>query len=83
MKGLSCIVPNGSFYVFPNVSSLGLSSFDFTMFLLENAHVSAVSGNSFGLHGEGHVRLSYASSMENLETATERIISAINKLNPR
>ena len=83
MKGISCIVPNGSFYVFPNVSSLGLSSFDFTMFLLENAHVSVVSGNSFGLHGEGHVRLSYASSMKNLETATERIISAINKLNPR
>jgi aspartate/methionine/tyrosine aminotransferase len=73
LKGISCVEPGGAFYVFPNVSSCGLSSAKFANRLLEEAGVAAAAGTAFGDFGEGFIRLSYANSLENLKIAVDRI----------
>ncbi|NIM45638.1 MAG: aminotransferase class I/II-fold pyridoxal phosphate-dependent enzyme [Nitrososphaeria archaeon] len=77
IPGISCIKPDGAFYSFANVSSFGMSSFDFSMKLLEEARVSTTPGSSFGRCGEGYIRLSYARSIEELEEALRRIEEAL------
>jgi len=77
VPGLSCVVPDGAFYAFPNIQELGLSSFDFSMALLDRAKVSTVPGSAFGAQGEGYVRLSYANSIENIAEAMDRVEEAI------
>jgi aspartate/methionine/tyrosine aminotransferase len=72
IDGIDCLLPQGAFYVFPEVQSLGPSR-DFARRLLEEHGVAALSGTAFGAIGEGHVRFSYANSIENLEKALERI----------
>jgi aminotransferase len=81
IPGMSCKVPKGAFYVFPNIKAYGLSSLDFSLFLLEKARVSVVPGSSFGKYGEGYVRISYATSLKNLEDAVDRIAKALKDLN--
>ena len=71
--GLSCFEPMGAFYVFPNISSLGMSSEDFATNLLKEEKVAVVPGTAFGDSGEGFVRCSYAYSIRNIEIALERI----------
>ncbi len=71
--GLSCFEPEGAFYVFPNISSLGYSSEEFAKKLLEEEKVAVVPGNAFGQSGEGFVRCSYAYSIKNIEEAIRRI----------
>ncbi|MDP2727871.1 MAG: aminotransferase class I/II-fold pyridoxal phosphate-dependent enzyme [Dehalococcoidia bacterium] len=71
--GLSCFEPRGAFYAFPSIRSTGLSSEEFAQRLLVEEKVVVVPGNAFGLCGEGHVRCCYATSMENIEQALERI----------
>ncbi|MGY4689101.1 aminotransferase [Salibacterium sp. K-3] len=71
--GLSCHVPGGAFYAFPSIEDTGMSSDAFAEALLKEEHVAVVPGNVFGAGGEGHIRCSYATSMESLETAVERI----------
>ncbi|GLB59637.1 aminotransferase [Cytobacillus sp. NCCP-133] len=71
--GLSCHVPGGAFYAFPSVESTGLSSEEFAEKLLLEEKVAVVPGNIFGASGEGHVRCSYATSMEQLQEAVKRI----------
>jgi len=66
--------PNGAFYLFPDISALEKDSLKFTMYLLEKAHVVVSPGNAFG--SDGHIRISYASSMKNLKTAMNRIVNA-------
>jgi aspartate/methionine/tyrosine aminotransferase len=78
IPGLTCVVPDGAFYAFPNIQELGLSSFDFSMALLDQAKVSTVPGSAFGPLGEGYVRFSYANSIENLGNAMDRIEAAIH-----
>jgi len=73
IKGISCAMPGGAFYVFPNISSFGLSSKEFAKGLLEEAGVAAAGGTSFGSYGEGFLRISYANSLPNLKIAVERI----------
>jgi aspartate/methionine/tyrosine aminotransferase len=73
IKGIRCPMPEGAFYVFPNIASFGLSSAEFAGRLLEEGGVAAAAGTAFGSYGEGHLRLSYANSLENLKTAVERI----------
>ena len=73
IEGISCAMPQGAFYVFPNVSSFGLSSSEFAGRLLEEAGVAAAGGTAFGGFGEGFLRLSYANSLPNLKIAVERI----------
>ncbi|HEY7031671.1 MAG TPA: pyridoxal phosphate-dependent aminotransferase [Thermomicrobiales bacterium] len=77
IPGLSCLSPKGAFYVFPNVSRTGLTSKQFADHLLNEHGVAALAGTSFGKHGEGYLRLSYANSEENLRTALERIEAAV------
>ena len=71
--GFSCFEPKGAFYCFPRISDLGLSSDDFCKKLLEAEKVAVVPGSAFGDGGEGFVRASYASSMENIKEALVRI----------
>ncbi|KAF0824256.1 aminotransferase [Cytobacillus firmus] len=71
--GLTCHMPGGAFYAFPSIKSTGLSSEEFAEKLLLEEKVAVVPGNIFGESGEGHVRCSYATSMELLQEAIKRI----------
>ncbi len=71
--GLPCFKPRGSFYVFPRISDTGMTSMEFATKLLEEKKVAAVPGTAFGACGEGFLRCSYASSMENIIEAVNRI----------
>lgn len=80
IDGISCKTPQGAFYVFPNITKLNMSSEEVADYLLEEANVAVLDGKSFGEYGEGHLRLSYATSTENIEKAIERIRKAVAKL---
>jgi len=71
--GLDCARPDGAFYIFPCIRSSGLDSMGFSKRLLEEEKVAVVPGTAFGSIGEGFVRISYASSYENLKEALDRI----------
>ena len=71
--GLTCFEPKGAFYVFPSIQSTGLSSEAFCTRLLREKQVACVPGTAFGESGEGHIRCSYATSLENLTEALKRI----------
>ena len=73
VPGITCRTPRGAFYAFPDISSFGLSSREFCHRLLDEGGVAAAWGTSFGSFGEGHFRLSYATSLENLKIAVDRI----------
>jgi aspartate/methionine/tyrosine aminotransferase len=73
IKGFSCRMPKGAFYVFPNITATGWESKPLADALLEQTGVAALSGASFGKFGEGYLRFSVANSMKNLEEALERI----------
>ncbi|WP_019243754.1 MULTISPECIES: aminotransferase [Bacillus] len=79
--GLDCHVPGGAFYAFPSIKSTGLTSEEFAEQLLLQEKVAVVPGSVFGESGEGHVRASYASSIEQLQEAIKRIGRFIDKLN--
>ena len=71
--GLSCFEPRGAFYVFPCITSTGLSSEEFCERLLVEQKVACIAGNAFGDSGEGFVRMCYAASLQDLEEALRRI----------
>jgi aspartate aminotransferase len=73
LPGISCIVPKGAFYAFPNVSKTGWKAKKLASALLEEAGVATIGGPDFGVHGEGYIRLSYANSLENIERALGRM----------
>src|SRR5437773_4390907 len=73
VRGFSCVRPQGAFYVFPNITRTGFSSRTLADRLLDEAGVACLSGTAFGEFGEGHLRFSYATSMENIEEALRRI----------
>jgi len=73
LPGISCTVPRGAFYAFPNVTGTGLSSQALADALLSEAGVACLSGTAFGAHGEGYLRLSCANSLPNLEKALARM----------
>lgn len=88
IEGIKCYKPEGAFYLFPNISHFLHkkskvfkvdSSFDFAMHLLYEAHIAVVPGSAFG--AEGYLRISYATSMENLKEAVVRLRKALGKLN--
>ena len=79
IEGISCLKPKGAFYLFPNIKGTGLSSREFTDRLLYEAGVAVLHGDSFGSYGEGYVRISIASSMENLNRAIQRIEEFLSK----
>jgi len=80
ITGITSLKPKGAFYLFPNVSKLGLSSVDLAMYLLEKAKVVTVPGTAFGEHGKGYLRLSYATSKEKIIDAMSRIGGVAEKL---
>ena len=71
--GLPCFEPRGAFYLFPSIKSTGKTSHDFAFGLLKAKQVAVVPGTAFGASGEGHVRCSYATGMDQLQIAVERI----------
>ena len=71
--GLECFKPKGSFYVFPKISSTGLSSTEFSLRLLKEKNVAVVPGCAFGPSGEGFVRACYATSLDQIKVAMTRI----------
>ena len=77
--GLSCFEPQGAFYVFPCIKSLGMTSEEFCQRLLEEEKVAVVPGNAFGASGEGFIRCSYAYSIKNIEEALLRIGKFVEK----
>lgn len=80
IPGMSCVTPKGAFYVFPNITKLGLTSSEFADRLLNEGGVAACGGTAFGQYGEGYLRLSSANSMENIEIAVERIAKFVKTL---
>ena len=80
--GLDCFEPYGAFYVFPCINSLGMTSDEFATSLLKEEKVAAVPGTAFGDCGEGFLRISYASSIENLKIAMERMERFVRKHKP-
>jgi len=77
--GLPCFEPRGAFYLFPSIQSTGKTSHDFAFGLLKQEQVAVVPGTAFGPSGEGHVRCSYATGMEQLQIAAERIARFVGK----
>jgi aspartate/methionine/tyrosine aminotransferase len=73
IEGVTCALPEGAFYAFPNIRGTGMKSREASDMLLYEAGVAVLSGTSFGANGEGYLRLSYANSYENLEKALERM----------
>jgi aspartate/methionine/tyrosine aminotransferase len=80
IPGVSCVMPHGAFYAFPNVSSFGRTSSEIATHLLYDAGVSVLSGTAFGRYGEGYLRISYANSRENISRALERIGDSLARL---
>ena len=80
IPGIKCIKPHGAFYVFPNITGTGRSSRELADYLLNEAGVACLSGTAFGRFGEGYLRFSYANSIPNIESALDRIASAVGKL---
>jgi aspartate aminotransferase len=79
IPGFTCARPKGAFYVFPNIARTGYGSRALADKLLDQAGVACLSGTAFGEFGEGHLRFSYANSMENIQEALKRIASVVAK----
>ncbi len=73
LPGVSCPMPKGAFYAFPNIKGTGLSNGEFERRALDEAGVSLLSGTSFGKFGEGYARISFANSQDNLREALSRL----------
>ena len=81
IAGISCVNARGAFYLFPNISKLGLKSVDFCARLLEEEKVAMVPGIAFG--ADQYVRMSYATSMEKIEKGLERLEKFAKRLMAR
>jgi len=80
MPGIQVAKPAGTFYIFPSIKETGKSSQEMAEYLLDEAKIAVVPGHVFGDYGEGYIRLSYANSYENLETAMSNMNAALKKL---
>jgi len=81
IDGIDCRKPLGAFYVFPNTKQLGKTSKQLEEYFLENYGVAGLAGTSFGAHGEGYLRFSYANSIENIKKALSWIEKGVADLN--
>jgi aspartate/methionine/tyrosine aminotransferase len=77
VDGVSCRLPKGAFYVFPNTRALSEDSPKLADFLLQEGGIALLSGTSFGTMGQGYLRLSYATSLEMLEKGVRRMKAAL------
>ncbi|MEO7676180.1 MAG: aminotransferase class I/II-fold pyridoxal phosphate-dependent enzyme, partial [Verrucomicrobiota bacterium] len=78
--GLKCHLPRGSFYAFPCIQSTGLSSKEFAVKLLEQEKVACVPGGAFGPSGEGYLRCCFATSLEQIEAAMDRMAKFVSRI---
>lgn len=78
--GLKCFKPQGAFYVFPNITSTGLSSMEFASRLLKEYNVAVVPGTAFGKCGEGFIRCSYATSSDEIKSAMDKMAQFVAEL---
>jgi aspartate aminotransferase len=79
IPGFTCATPTGAFYAFPNIAGTGHGAKALADKLLEEGGVACLSGTSFGEYGEGHLRFSYANSMENIQEALKRITMVVTR----
>ena len=79
-EDLSLTVPEGTFYMYPNISKLGMDSYDFVFKLLEETGVATVYGTAFDQKGQGNIRISFANSEDNLREGAGRILQFIAKM---
>jgi len=73
LPGVSCVMPRGAFYAFPNVTATGIDERTLATRMLDEAGVAVLAGTDFGEYGAGHIRLSYANSLEHLQEALEHM----------
>lgn len=78
--GLACHLPRGSFYAFPNITSVGMSSKDFAIQFLQQEKVACVPGGAFGPSGEGHLRCCFATSLDQIQVAMERMAKFVQRV---
>jgi aspartate/methionine/tyrosine aminotransferase len=79
LPGVHCQTPRGAFYAFPNIKATGMTSNELANLILEKAGVALLPGSAFGEHGEGYLRLSYASSIETIQLGLKRIQTVLDK----
>jgi len=70
---VSCLTPQGAFYVFPNITKIGKTSQELADLLLNEAGVATLPGTAFGPAGQGYLRFSYANSIENIKLALDKV----------
>lgn len=80
IDGISCILPESTFYAFPNITECGLTSWEFAKYLVREHKVAVVPGSVFGERGEGYVRISFAMDLENIREALVRIEKGVRAL---
>jgi len=80
IRGFSCRMPGGAFYVFPNVKKLGMKSKELMELILNKGHMALLHGDCFGRCGEGYLRLSYATSLENIREGLNRVRKVVEGL---
>jgi len=80
LPDVECITPQGAFYAFPRIEEKGYRADELADLLLDDAGVACLSGTAFGRHGEGHLRLSYANSRENISRAIERMGEVLSQV---
>jgi aspartate/methionine/tyrosine aminotransferase len=73
LPGVSCVMPKGAFYAFPNIAGTGWKAKPLASALLDRAGIATIGGPDFGIHGEGYIRVSYANSAENIARALDRM----------
>jgi aspartate aminotransferase len=73
LRGFRCQVPQGAFYVFPNIEETGLTSSQISKHMMDKAGVIVSPGDIFGKYGEGFIRLTYANSMDNISKAIDKL----------
>ena len=79
IRGIKCLKPQGAFYIFANIKQLGISSMEFSLKLLDKAFVATCPGISFGPNGEGYVRISYPTDIENIKKGMDRLETFIKE----
>jgi aspartate aminotransferase len=80
IDGIRCVPPSGAFYAFPNITGLERSSDALADELLVDARIACLPGTAFGAHGEGFLRLSYATGRQELDTALDVLASYVDEL---
>lgn len=80
IKGLSCWMPPGAFYAFPNITEISKNSYELAEYLLKDGRINTVPGAAFGKHGEGYLRISFASPMKDIEEGMDRLEKSIRRL---